>query len=140
MKTSLSPVLKAKKNDLDKQEVLISKINQEIHQKFDEISLLQSEMHSFFTPQTGTIQDFKILQEQRATFLFQIDFLHEQISSLKAQRKQAQNLYQQLYKEYEKINYIHNEEIKKYLMKIKKQEEKNLDEVATILFKKKENA
>lgn len=138
MKTNFSPILKAKKNDLDKQEVVIAKITQDIHQKFDEISILQSEMHSFFAPNFGTIQDFKILQEQRQAFLFQIDSIHQEISLLKSQKKQAQEVYQILYKEYEKINYIHTLEVKKQIAKIKKNDEKDLDEIATILFQTKE--
>ncbi|CBG39466.1 flagellar export protein FliJ [Helicobacter mustelae] len=138
MKTSFSPILKAKKSELEKQEIVIAKIAQKISQKFEQISLLQAEMHAFLAPSTGTIQDFKILQEGRGSFLFQIDSLHQEISLLKSQKKEAQRVYQHLYREVEKIQYIHSNILKKMITKIKKNEEKNLDEIAAILFHAKE--
>ncbi|RDU73950.1 hypothetical protein CQA57_03835 [Helicobacter anseris] len=134
MKTQFYSLLQVKKQELEKKEMEIAHINLKISQKLDEITQFQIQMKEFLTPSSGTFQDFKMLQEHKNAFLFQIDSMHLEISHLKQERSQLEKLYQEAFIEYEKINYLHNTEQKKQLEKLKKNQEKQLDEIALTLF------
>ncbi len=140
MKSHFAPILKVKKQELDERENEIIKINQHIKEKFDLIAQFQRQMQELLLPSQGTLQDFKILQEHKNAFLFQIDRMHLEISMLKEEKKQKQELYQQAYIAYEKIHYLHTKELKKQQFVLKKSEEKYFDAIATTLFSLKEHS
>lgn len=138
MKTQFHSILQIKKQELEREEAKIASINQMIVAKMSEIAQFQAQMQEILLPSSGTLHDFRILQENRQAFLFQIDSMHLEISELKQERKQKEESYKQAYIEYEKINYLHTTELKKHLSKLKKAEEKTTDEIATTLFSLKE--
>lgn len=138
MKTQFHSILQIKKQELEREEAKIASINQMIAAKMSEIAQFQAQMQEILLPSSGTLHDFRILQENRQAFLFQIDSMHLEISELKQERKQKEESYKQAYIEYEKINYLHTIELKKHLSKLKKAEEKTTDEIATTLFSLKE--
>ncbi|WP_104697435.1 MULTISPECIES: flagellar export protein FliJ [unclassified Helicobacter] len=134
MKTSFYPLIKIKKQELEQKEMEIAQINHLIAHKFDEIAQFQSQMKEFSIPHSGNFQDFKVLQEYKNAFLFQIDSMHAEISNLKQTKRELEQAYQKIYIEYEKLNYIHTSEQKRRINEIKKQHTKHIDEVSTMLF------
>ena len=141
MKTQFNDLVKIKKQELQNQEIQIAAINSQIARKFDEISQCHEQIRAFLEPKNGTIQDFKILQEYRQAYLIQIDSIHLEISELKKQKRELQELYKIASIEYEKVKFLQQNELKKKIALLKQKEEKNLDEIASIryFFQRNEN-
>lgn len=140
MNTKFDPVLKIKKQDLDKCEADIIQNNQLIHSKNREVDVLLQELGEIDVPKSGGYWDFKNTQDIKKAFLGEIDRVRCEISTLKNIQKKLQESYRLAFVEYEKIKYLQDNEIKKTILKIKKNESKDLDEVGIMLFKSnKEN-
>lgn len=140
MNTKFDPVLKIKKQDLDKCEADIIQNNQLIHSKNREVDVLLQELEEIDVPKSGGYWDFKNTQDIKKAFLGEIDRVRYEISTLKNIQKKLQESYRLAFVEYEKIKYLQDNEIKKTILKIKKNESKDLDEVGIMLFKSnKEN-
>lgn len=140
MNTKFDPVLKIKKQDLNKCEADIIQNNQLIHSKNREIDVLLQELGEIDVPKSGGYWDFKNTQDIKKAFLGEIDKVRYEISTLKNIQKKLQESYRLAFIEYEKIKYLQDNEIKKVISKIKKNESKDLDEVGIMLFKpNKEN-
>ncbi len=125
---------------MQENELEIAKINSLIHKKLDESKECQEEMRAFLTPSSGSMQDFKMLAEYKQAFLFQIDCIHLEISKLKNERTKYEEAYRLASIEYEKIKYLQQNEQKKLLLALKRQEEKNIDEIASIRFNLKKES
>lgn len=134
MKTRFDSLLKIKKQSMQEKELEIAKLNSLIHKKLDEARECQEEMRAFLTPSAGSMQDFKMLAEYKQAFLFQIDSIHLEISELKNERSKYEEAYRLASIEYEKTKYLQENERKKLLLALKRQEEKNIDEIASIRF------
>lgn len=134
MKTRFDSLLKIKKQKLREKELEIIKINALIQEKFDEVQKYQEQIHELLTPASGNIQDFKMLAEYKQAFLFRIDSIHSEISELKAERSKRQEEYKLVSIDYEKTKHLQENEQKQFILALKKQEEKNIDEIASIRF------
>lgn len=135
MNTKFDPVLKIKKQDLDKCEADMIQNNQLIASKNREIDSLLIELGEIDVPKSGSYWDFKNTQDVKKAFLGEIDKVRAEISMLKNIQKKLQESYRLAFIEYEKIKYLQDNEIKKMISQIKKNESKNLDEVGMMLFK-----
>ena len=140
MKTRYTPLLKIKKNDLDKCERELQIANQSLNDANNSLADAYNVLQQLGVPTHGTIQEMLqarsfidaargVVEDKRNW----VDFAKHQLESAVIKLK-ASNL------EYEKFKYLDYEEIKKE-MKIRAQKEsKELDEIALMTFKKREES
>ncbi len=133
-RTRFTDILKVKKQKLSEverelQDVQNRKIRLElqIKQVDKEVALLES-------PKSG---DFGTLQMARQAFLTLIqekELLTQKLVTRIKQLEGLKILHKEVNIDYEKIAYLHAEEIKKEIKRIAVEESKELDEIANILF------
>ncbi len=137
MKTKFSEILKLKKEKISEVERFILKERNEKFLLLEKNKNLELEILKIDQPLEGNFSQMQLSKFHATTFkrainqnLYAITFIDKKIIDLN-----------QLYKErkidFEKINYLHNEEIIKYKKAVALQESKDLDEIANILFLKK---
>lgn len=138
MKTKFDQIVKLKKLDVEKIERELLKQNQKIEKANQELTQFKIEFSKFEYPKTGNfalITQFKTMQ---TAFLREIKQKEEELVFLENQKILLQGQLKDKQLEYEKIKYLQGEEIKKMVKKLKKEEAKNIDEIALMLFKRGE--
>lgn len=130
MKTKYSSVLKVKKQALDKAESTLSKARNRQRQSELELELALKQYEEIKLPSSGSVQNLR----QSLEFLDVARvFKEEKKQRVELSKKEVAH-YQMLYKkanlEYEKIKYLESEELKELQKKLKKEEEKFIDEIA----------
>ena len=138
MKTKFDQIVKLKKLDVEKIERELLKQNQKIEKANQELTQFKIEFSKFEYPKTGNfalITQFKTMQ---TAFLREIKQKEEELVFLENQKTLLQGQLKDKQLEYEKIKYLQGEEIKKMVKKLKKEEAKNIDEIALMLFKRGE--
>ena len=135
MKTKFDALVKLKKLDVDKIERGIIKQNDKINKINQKIDFLQKELSEIEYPKSGNfamITQIKVMQnaviQEINSKKEELKFIQNQITLLKGQLKEKEL-------EYEKMKYLQGEEIKKEIKRLKKEEAKNMDEIALMLFK-----
>ena len=138
MKTKFDQIVKLKKLDVEKIERELLKQNQKIEKANQELTQFKIEFSKFEYPKIGNfalITQFKTMQ---TAFLREIKQKEEELVFLENQKTLLQGQLKDKQLEYEKIKYLQGEEIKKMVKKLKKEEAKNIDEIALMLFKRGE--
>ena len=136
MKTRYTSLVNVKKNIMQKSERVLQTANANLNSALTALELSLTELKNISTPSSGQISDFlsarTLLDSQRAIIEHNqewIAFARNEISS--AQEKLKLDMI-----EYEKFNYLELEEIKEILAKRKREEAKDLDEIALMTYKK----
>jgi flagellar biosynthesis chaperone FliJ len=135
VKTKFDALVKLKKLEVDKVSREIVKQNGKIAKATEELEKLEKEFREMEYPKSGNfslITQFKIIQN---ALLEQINSKKEEIKFLEGQKKILSAQLKDKEIEYEKMKYLQGEEIKKIIQKMKKEEAKNMDEIALMLFK-----
>ncbi len=137
MKTKFSEILKLKKEKISEVERAILKkqnIKSSLLQKNRDLEL---EILKIDQPLEGDFSQIQLSKFHASNFrraikqnLHEISFVQEEIINLN-------KLYRERKIDFEKIKYLHDEEIMKHLKAVALQESKDLDEIANILFLKK---
>jgi hypothetical protein len=138
VKTKFDQIVKLKKLDVEKIERELLKQNQKIEKANQELTQFKIEFSKFEYPKTGNfalITQFKTMQ---TAFLREIKQKEEELVFLENQKNLLQGQLKDKQLEYEKIKYLQGEEIKKMVKKLKKEEAKNIDEIALMLFQRGE--
>ncbi len=134
MHTRYSDILKIKKQKLSEIERELLDVQNRKNALEAKITAVDEEISDLKQPQSG---DFTAMQVSRETFLHlmkQKEDLQQKLALRLRQIAGLKELYQEANIDYEKIAYLHNESIKEALLRIKKEENKALDEIANILF------
>lgn len=139
MKTKFDPILQIKQQQLDQALAVLMKLKQKSLQIKNTIDELFSMIENTTMPQGGDFAVFaqqkhmlQILKEQKSIFEKELEDTQMKIA-------QTQRLCEHANKELEKIAYLKQEEIKQKMTAIKKQQQKDLDEIALLLYGRKEN-
>lgn len=137
MKTKYSQLLKVKKQKVDSIENEIALLNSKKNSTEKDIENLKEEINSLKKPKEGKFGIFVsasysfdtlfMLKKEKETFLQHID----------NELEQKRDEYKKAKMEYEKIKYLEDLEIEKKLDKIKKDEQKLLDEMSVITYKRR---
>jgi len=138
MKTKFSDLLKIKDRNLKEIEKKISLVIADIDTLEKEIEDIDNEIKEFKSDLSG---EFALFQIQKSFFTLMIekkDELLKDKTDLDMKLELLKSDYKMANIEYEKIAYLHKEEEKKLLEELKVKESKMMDEVANILFNKKE--
>ncbi|MEA1917653.1 MAG: flagellar export protein FliJ [Campylobacterota bacterium] len=134
MKTRFDSLVKIKKDDVQVKERNVQSAFVSVTNATDAVTKATNDLNSIEMPRVGTmgqmLQTNTILGAQRAVLVEKrnwLSFATSQLNEAREHLKQSQI-------ELEKYNYLKNQEIQKELQRIKKQESKDLDEIALISF------
>ena len=134
MKTRFTDILKVKKQKLSEVERELQDVQNRKKRLELKIKQVDKDVSSLKLPKSG---DFGTLQMSRQAFLTLIrekELLAQKLSTRIKQIEGLKILYKEVNIDYEKIAYLHAEEIKKEMKRIADEESKELDEIANILF------
>ncbi len=137
MKTKFSEILKLKKEKISEVE---RSILEERNKKFvllEKNKNLELEILKIDQPLEGTFSQIQLSKFHATTFRRAINQNIHAITFIDKKIIDLNQLYKDRKIDFEKINYLHNEEIIKYKKAVALQESKDLDEIANILFLKK---
>ena len=136
MKTKYSPLVQVKKNIMQKSERVLQNANAKLYRLQDELKSSIVALDSIVTPSSGKISEFlssKTLLESQRLLIQQKEALvfsaQQAIREAKAQLKVDMI-------EYEKFNYLDLQELKEFEAKKRREEAKELDEVALLIYSK----
>ncbi len=133
MKTKFDDLLKIRKQQVDKLERDLEKVNSAINNIQKQIEIKHKELEQLSIPKSGKF--YLINQLKHNIFLInqEIKTLKNQLNTLNERKELIINNLKSANIEYEKIVYLKNEEIKKEIKKIKNKEIKEIDEIAIML-------
>jgi flagellar biosynthesis chaperone FliJ len=135
VKTKFDALVKLKKLDVDKLTREIIKQNGKIAKANQELIALNEEFNKIEYPKSGNFSMITQIKIMQNALLNQINLKKEEIKFLENQKNLLNAQLKDKEIEYEKMKYLQGEEIKKIINKLKKEEAKNMDEIALILFK-----
>jgi len=135
VKTKFDSIVKLKKMEVDKIQREIVKQNSLIVKAEKELESLKEELNSIQYPKSGNFSLITQMKTLQNALLQQIKLKNDEIQFLRNQKNLLSGQLKEKELEYEKMKYLQGEEIKKIVKKIKKEEEKSMDEIALMLFK-----
>jgi flagellar biosynthesis chaperone FliJ len=135
VKTKFDVLVKLKKLDVDKLSKEIAKQNNKIAKANQELTLFKEELAQIKYPKSGNFSIITQIKTMQDALLNQINLKKEEINFLQNQKNILSLQLKNKEIEYEKMKYLQGEEIKKAVIKLQKQEAKNIDEIAIMLFK-----
>jgi len=138
-KSKFTPLLKLKKQTISAKEQTLMQCNNNITIKQKEIDQNQEDMLNLSLPTQGNFALYSYTQEQKRVITIFAKQLKKEEEWLKAKKINIQNELKYLEIEYEKFNYLHQNEVDKKIEKLKKEEAKMLDEVAIIGYNRKKD-
>ena len=138
-KSKFTPLLKLKKQTISAKEQTLMQCNNNIIIKQKEIDQNQEDMLNLSLPTQGNFALYSYTQEQKRVITIFAKQLKKEEEWLKAKKINIQNELKYLEIEYEKFNYLHQNEVDKKIEKLKKEEAKMLDEVAIIGYNRKKD-
>ncbi|NWF66709.1 MAG: flagellar FliJ family protein [Campylobacterales bacterium] len=136
MKSKFSPIVKIKKQELDKIEGELVKINNKIASKKEEINKISFEIDSINLPTGGSFSMLKLLNENVLLMFHEKKQAEHELQAFNQTKISIQQKYKQANIELEKMKYLHDIEVQKRVKELKLQEAKMLDEISVMLYKK----
>ena len=140
MKTRYSSLVSVKKNIMQKSERAVQAANLTLQNAKTALQASYKELELIDTPDHGKIKDFL---STRVLLSAQIEIIKHNEAWVVSMEQELRVIKEHLKKamiEFEKFQYLEFQEIEKELIKQKRQEAKNLDEVALITYAKKDIA
>ncbi|MFK5881364.1 MAG: flagellar export protein FliJ [Sulfurospirillum sp.] len=131
-----SKISKINRQKLDKLESELFMIKSEIKKIKRNIKETYSYIDNLIIPQNGTIKEFNVFAQRRKVLNLQKDRQKRDLHKKEVKLSHKYEEYKKAKLEYEKIKYLKEQEIAKKLKKIKKDEQKELDEMSNLLFKR----
>jgi flagellar biosynthesis chaperone FliJ len=135
VKTKFDAIVKLKKLEVDKVRREITKQNGKITKANQELLKLNEEFNKIEYPKSGNFSLITQIKTLQNALLNQINLKKDEIKFLENQKNLLNAQLKDKEIEYEKMKYLQGEEIKKIINKMKKEENKNIDEIALMLFK-----
>ncbi len=136
MKTKFSQIVKVKKRRVDEIENELLDIQNQKRRVIRSIEEILKEISEIKTPKSGSFSQINIAHMHLTNFSNQKNGYEEDILKLDQQILGIKELYKEANIEFEKIKYLEDLEIKKQLHELKIQENKDMDEIANLLFSK----
>ena len=140
MKTRFTPLIKVKKEMMDRCERDLQKANQALHNAKSALHEAYHELEKAQTPESGSMIQFK---NSRMLISAQREIIKEKQEWLNFASKQVEGAKQALKTamvDYEKFKYLEAEQIKKTLQEQRRKEQRELDEVAIQTFGRMEGS
>jgi flagellar biosynthesis chaperone FliJ len=137
MKTRFSPLVKLKKNTMQKSEQVVQRANADLNSAATALEISYQSIQEITPPQSGSMKEFLASRSLLSSGRGVIRHNQEWLNYAKNQVKQAKEKLKLDMIEHEKFKYLELQEINKEMKKIKLQEMKDLDEVALMTYAKK---
>lgn len=131
MSSKYTPVVKVKKQELDKAETNLAKAKQRQRANEEALRRANAEYLSVNLPNSGSVELLKQSLEIKAIAKNVKDAAKEKVELSAKEMTHYQHLYKNAHLAYEKIKYLESEELKAVQEKLKKAEQKALDDIAT---------
>ncbi len=136
MKSVFSKISQIKKQKLDKIESELFSIKNSIRKLGKEIKEIYVKVKELKIPREGKVNLLSLFQEQRRLLNTQKDRLTRELHVKNLELSKKYQEYKLARIDYEKIKYLEEEEIARKIKKLKKDEQKDLDEISNLLFKR----
>ncbi len=136
MKTKFSQIVKLKQRRVDEIENEMLDVRNKKKVLLSKIEALEKEVLEIKVPKSGSFVEINITNMHLKNLSLQKKTCNENILLLDRQIEGLKVLYKEANIDYEKIKYLDNEEIKRILNEKKIEENKNMDEIANLLFSK----
>jgi len=137
VKTKYSQLLKVKKQKVDGIENKIALLNAQKNKIAVELEVLKREINDLKLPKEGKFGQFVTASFAFEKLMGVKKEKEKEIDSKNSQIIEARNEYKMALMEYEKIKYLEDLIIKEKLAKIKKDEQKLLDEISVLTYKRR---
>ncbi|WP_456489427.1 flagellar export protein FliJ [Caminibacter pacificus] len=133
MKTKFDSVVKLKKQQVEKIQNDIQKINKAVLELSSKIEELKASLMQLTLPKSGSFSKITQINTQKTLLRNEIQNLQNQINILNNRKNELLEELKKARIEYEKMKYLQGEEIKKQLKEIKLKESREMDEIAILL-------
>jgi len=137
VKTKYSQLLKVKKQKVDGIENKIALLNAQKNKIAVELEVLKREINDLKLPKEGKFGQFVTASFAFEKLMGVKKEKEKEIDSKNSQIIEARNEYKMALMEYEKIKYLEDLIIKEKLAKNKKDEQKLLDEISVLTYKRR---
>jgi flagellar export protein FliJ len=137
MNTRFSSLVTLKKNKMEQSERLLQRANADLNTASSQLQASYNSLADIESPQRGSISKFLASRTLLSSARNTIEHNKEWVEFTKKQVHLAREKLKSDMIEHEKFKYLELEEIKKILTKQKRQEAKDLDEVALMTYSKK---
>ncbi len=134
MTSKFTPIVKLKKEELDKAQRELSKINFNIHETEQKRLEYKQRLNSIEKPQSGTMTLFRQYDLECQSMQALIAKEEAKLHKLMSEKNRLQHEVNLAFTSYEKFSYLHAQEEKAYREKQKRLEALQLDEVAQMTY------
>jgi flagellar export protein FliJ len=137
VKTKYDKLVQVRKSQADQLEAEIAQVRISIKNQELEIDRKQSELSTVVIPKEGSIAILQEYSAAKKVMNLQIKQLVQRLEETKKELNSVQLKYKLAMMEYEKSKHLRDTEMQKTIMEMKKQEQKDIDEIASQLFNNK---
>ncbi len=137
MKSKFSEILKLKKEKISEVERSILEEQNKKSSLLQKNRSLEVEIFNIDQPLSGNFSQIQLMKFHITNFRRAIEYNLNKVALIEENILSLNQLYKERKIDFEKINYLHKEEIAKHVKAIALKESKDLDEIANILFLKK---
>ncbi len=137
MKTKFLQLLKIKEQKLKNIELRLYHVQNLKFNILKEIEDIVHDIKKLELPKNGNFAKIGIVYSNKKYLMQQKEIKKQELIVLENKIVQIKDQYKKASIDYERIKYLHNMEIKKIIHKIKEQEQKEMDEIANLLFTNK---
>ncbi len=130
MSSKYTPVVKVRKQELDKAETNLAKAKQRQRANEEAFAKANAEYLGVRLPSSGSVEILRQGLEFKEIAKNVKDAAKEKVELSAKEMRHFQHLYKNAHLEYEKIKYLESEELKAVQEKLKKAEQKALDDIA----------
>ncbi len=138
MKTEYSQLLKIKKHRVDTVESKLLELKGSMDRVLLSMEKIDREISIIKRPTDGTFSKMRVSFAYLSTLSNQKRVQKERLREIKRDIDNQKELYRVENIELQKIKYLHDTEVKNYLYSVKVKENRELDEIATRLFFRKQ--
>ncbi len=136
MRTKFSQIVKVKKRRVDEIENELLDTQNQKRRVLVWIENILKEISELKTPKSGSFSQINIAHMHLKNLSNQKSSYEEEVVRLNQQIEGIKELYKEANIDFEKIKYLEDLEIKRQLQALKVQENKDMDEIANLLFTK----
>ncbi|WP_298690809.1 flagellar export protein FliJ [uncultured Sulfuricurvum sp.] len=135
-KSRYEPLVKLKKKSLDSAERALIAANNELSSATDKLSHAYEALSTMALPTRGSVGEFTQAASMIHAQHLSIERCQQALYSAEQKQKTMRESFQKAMVEFEKFKYLEVQEMNAKIKAIKKQEEKMLDEIGTMTFKR----
>ena len=137
MNSKFTPIVKVRKQQMDRIETLLAKARYKKQEISAKLEATCKEIAQMEVPKEGSITLMSFFRESLAILRKEKDDLERRLKISTDEVTQLQDKYKRALREYEKIKYLEEQDFEKWIKKLNRQEQLDMDEVSTMLFANK---